>query len=592
LASGTDVDGQIWANPPSIGCDEWLAAPAFLGQPAPQLGGAPVKLTLTTLPLGQDPFSFAWLKDGAALDDSSHYSGAHTNNLVVNGFGPADAGVYQLVASNAFGVATSGIARIVVHCADAGSANSLPPYSDWSTAATTIQDAIDAATVEEFVLVTNGIYSAGGRLMTDNQTNRVVVAQPLTVISINGPGTTIIQGAWDPVSINGPAAVRCAWLADGAILNGFTLQGGATTGNGGGAWCTSTNAVLVNCVLSNNTAAYWGAACAQGFLQRCIIWGNHAVNSGGGAYQSLLANCLVRSNTAVSGGGAYACTLFNCTVTGNSAWLGEGGGVYSSAATNCIIFYNTAIGPLDYSMNPNDWDQNSRYRLGFTWTASCNSYLCNTTPDPQFIDGVHLSAISPCRGAGSALYAKGTDIDGEPWSNPPSMGCDEFWASDFAGPLQVSLLAQAAPAIQKVGSFVNGRVTGNASRVAWSFGDGSVKTNSFAYAAYHTWANAGDYNVSFTAYNFDNPAGVVTNMIFHVVPPAPPVLSGARLNATNFTLNFTTQFGVSYVVEEATDLAPPQTWQPVATAFGLGSPTRITDTKATNSARFYRVRIQ
>ncbi len=146
--------------------------------------------------------------------------------------------------------------------------NPVAPYSSWATAATNIQDAINAAYLGGTVLVTDGVYQVGGETINGYAlSNRVVINKQITVQSVNGPGNTTIQGYQIPTGAIyglGNSAVRCVCITTNAMLAGFTLTGGATrnaSGNGvneqcgGGLWCISTNGVVIsNCVITANNS--------------------------------------------------------------------------------------------------------------------------------------------------------------------------------------------------------------------------------------------------------------------------------------------------------------------------------------------------
>ena len=120
------------------------------------------------------------------------------------------------------------------HYADAANSEPTAPYTNWMTAATTIQDAVDAADQGDIVLVSDGLYGIGTRQSPDAScSNRVVITQDITVKSVNGPSQTFILGAQSTGGGCGEDAVRCVYLGAGTLI-GFTLTNGYTHSVGGG----------------------------------------------------------------------------------------------------------------------------------------------------------------------------------------------------------------------------------------------------------------------------------------------------------------------------------------------------------------------
>jgi hypothetical protein len=258
-----------------------------------------------------------------------------------------------LLAAGQTGAAT-------VRYVDANNFNPVFPYTNWGTAAAVIQEAIDAADPGDQVLVTNGVYEAGGRPGYSQLTNRVAIYKPLTLESVNGPGVTVIKGFQvanqSAINTNGYLSVRCAYLTNGAALIGFTLTNGgvwvlasdAHDQTGGGAWC-ETGAVVCNCVIRGNSAYLAAGGIYQGNCYDCSILSNSAAVYGGGANGARLVNCSLLGNRQThlnlgGGGGAYSCALTNCLLAGNfsaSTEVGSGGGgAQASSLEGCILTGN------------------------------------------------------------------------------------------------------------------------------------------------------------------------------------------------------------------------------------------------------------
>ena len=291
-----------------------------------------------------------------------------------------------------------------VYYVNAGNTAPVAPFTSWATAATNIQDAINVTSAGDTVLVTNGIYAFGGRVITGGLTNRIALTNSITVQSVNGPWVTTIYGSG---AVNGTSAVRCAWLTNGASLLGFTLMGGATLTSGtattlqsgGGVWCASTNSFIGNCIIATNTSYLYGAGVYQGKVSNSLVTGNGYASFGGGT-SGAICNAI----------------LENCTLVSN---LTSGGVVNPVAMTNCIIYNNPG----------GNYSGASATTYSYCCTTPALAGTGNFTTAPQFFaDGVHLSQGSPCIGAGVNIGA-GTDIFGISWSNPPSVGCAEWQRS-------------------------------------------------------------------------------------------------------------------------------------------------------------------
>lgn len=224
-------------------------------------------------------------------------------------------------------------------------------FTNWDTAASNIQDAVGAAAAGDTVLVSNGVYDAGGTAngrvdITSGKNNFT-----LTAVSANPYDTTI----------NGGGTNRCINSAGtNVLIGGFVVTNGAVSGNGGGIYnslnSASAKLVITNCVIAGNRAdnESGGGICALfanvTTVKNCMIAGNIAKRYGGGVYVCVLTNnCRVLDNQATNtasgtearGGGIAYSTMYGGQIAGNYAY-GYGGGAYNSTVYDCTISNNSA----------------------------------------------------------------------------------------------------------------------------------------------------------------------------------------------------------------------------------------------------------
>ena len=207
-------------------------------------------------------------------------------------------------------------------------------YTSWATAASNIQDAVDAAIANDTVLVSNGNYTL---------TNQINILREITVRGFNGQDQTFVNGNY-PWTTN-----RCFYIYNApAVLDGLTISNGYA-GNGGGVLIYHLNptftggSILTNCTITDNTATNFGG-------------GLYATRSGTGSTTNVISHCVISKNLAqCKGGGIYAhfSRFEDCLIDGNctgsngvsnaghpnggaGAWIGSG-----VLMLNCTIVSNT-----------------------------------------------------------------------------------------------------------------------------------------------------------------------------------------------------------------------------------------------------------
>jgi hypothetical protein len=425
-------------------------------------------------------------------------------------------------------------AHATVRYVNANSATPTPPYTNWATAATTIQQAVNAAVAGDEIVVTNGHYAP------------VRVGIRVTVQSVNGPGVTVI---------NGGGYERCVSLVNNPVMVGFTLINGWVDGNGGGVYCESTRAVLSNCVLTGNSVANAseGGGAYSCTLNNCTLTGNSVagLGRGGGASYCTLNNCTLTGNSATNGfgGGASDCTLNNCTLTGNSA-LGGGGALFCTL-NNCIVYFNSGLSGANYGFS---------IALNYCCTTPLpGSGTGNITNAPLFVDyaggNLRLQSDSPCINAGNNAYVVGTtDLDG----NPRIVG----------GTVDIGAYECQSPALLAFYTWLQGYGLPTDSSAVYADSDGTGQNNLFKWVA---------------GLDPTNPASVFVLNIAKMPNPS----QAMNLNFNPLAL------GRTYTPQFSTDLVSG-VWMPLTTYTGPltnGNQVTITDTNPIPPQEFYRIDI-
>src|SRR5207245_198888 len=126
-----------------------------------------------TTATGTVPLTFRWWKGATPLTDDGHISGSTSSNLTIANLVLSDSGTYSVVASNAYGTATSSNATLTVVPLDF--AQALGSALRWSTGA-------NRGWFVQTNVTYDGIAAAQSGAITDSQSSSLLA-------NVTGPGT-------------------------------------------------------------------------------------------------------------------------------------------------------------------------------------------------------------------------------------------------------------------------------------------------------------------------------------------------------------------------------------------------------------------
>jgi autotransporter-associated beta strand protein len=366
----------------------------------------------------------------------------------------------------------------------------------------------------------------------------------------------------------------------GNAASNLTVSSGCTLA----LFAADTNILVKNFIL--NTARIYNSSGSNTLAGPCALTASNAfdtvsgsfltmagVISGSGWLNKLTAGTLVlATNNSYTGVSAIAAGTLQI---GNGAGAGTAG---SGAITNnsALVLFRTN----DFTFPNVIYGSGTLTKLGSgaaTLTAA-NTYSGATLVNAGTLiingslgaTGVTVSNVATLRGAGSLagpLIVNGTLAPGLPSSIAP-----------FTVNNSVTLNGTTTMRISKSPALTNDSVRGITSLTMGGNLNVSLSSGSLASGDTIKLFTANSYNGTFSSVTVPAPpAGLIwsnslaINGSISLLPVKAPILQTAAFNGSNLTLKFQSETGVTYVLQSATNIAPPIVWSGVSTNIGNGS---------------------
>ena len=302
----------------------------------------------------------------------------------------------------------------------------------------TIQDAIDASSNGDTVLVEDGLYQ-----LTESIDFK---GKAITVISENGYENCTIDGQWPGFiypDVGGWSCIKFInFEGNDSVLSGFQI----ISGTKGGIYIAYASPTIENCWIRRNATREGGGGIysveGSPVIKNSIINMNNAytlsgsIGGGGLAFDGgnpSLINCAINNNRAedIQGGGVFgnntSLLIMNSSIVNNIGyWQAGGGGIHvegnsTLTITNSILWqnFNSEISQKD----------SSTVTITYSDIADVWPGVGNISTNPNFAGDYYiLSSSSPCIDAGTDVDAPPTDIEGKtrPQGDGIDMGAYEY----------------------------------------------------------------------------------------------------------------------------------------------------------------------
>ena len=300
--------------------------------------------------------------------------------------------------------------------------------SSWANAFTNLQAAINGATCPygSQIWVARGTYypDEGAGMVNNDRNMRFALRNDLAIYGgFAGTETMLsqrnlkaapsilsgeIQQDNDPLN-NTISILSNLNVNATAVLDGFTIQSGSSTGNGGAMVNSNAAPTIRHCIFHSNLASSWAGA---------------VYNAAGS--NPIFINCVFSDNVAAFGGAIFNVSsspeFMNCTFAVNNS--ASGAAIWSQTnsfakLTNCIVWGNTGNAALVNTVT-------SPYTVTNSLTQEVMAGSGNLTANPLFVNmpqgDFRLTGCSPAINTGTSVGASVQDILG--WSRPAIGGFD------------------------------------------------------------------------------------------------------------------------------------------------------------------------